>query len=475
MKIISLKRVSYLPILLVLALIITTSQAQPEEDIDSGTGIKIVLDRLNQKADLTLGDEIQIPVNGTITLSSNIPTTLKLTIRTPFPDWQTYISPTIAPVPAVNNYEIDFNGWIRIPIDSPEGEHEVQVRAEGQDDWLPIRKTVRSTVRAVQNRVRIETDSTLVEAQPGDNITFGFTVYNDASIPDTFSVITEPSSNDFLAWEWYIQEPTASFSLGPDESTDLTIKMTVPENTSQGIYSITVQVSSDSHFPSKIPLELEAYIIVPEVTMPFPLSPGLLILIFSLVGVIGMTIYFTGTEVGIWALLSFLVMPLYSRIQGKKVLNQFTRGQIYGYIKANAGVHFMAIMNDLDLQNGTLAYHLRVLVREGLIITYKDGFYRRFYPKGTSPQKRKFHPTRIQKDIINEIRHNPGITQKYISKILKESKQVVNYHIKILSNAGMVRLERGGKETYCFLTKEKQPEEEWSTGDVKPIGITTRD
>ena len=58
---------------------------------------------------------------------------------------------------------------------------------------------------------------------------------------------------------------------------------------------------------------------------------------------------------------------MYTRIQKDDELDKFVRGQIYGYIKTNPGVHYNKIRREIDIKNGTLSYHLRVLEKTELI------------------------------------------------------------------------------------------------------------
>jgi|GEM_PF-2479583 len=39
---------------------------------------------------------------------------------------------------------------------------------------------------------------------------------------------------------------------------------------------------------------------------------------------------------------------------------------------------------------------------------------------------------------------------------IKESKQVVSYHLKVMAKAGVVRLRHEGRETRCYVTDEFQ-------------------
>ena len=40
---------------------------------------------------------------------------------------------------------------------------------------------------------------------------------------------------------------------------------------------------------------------------------------------------------------------------------EFQRGRVVGYLVANPGVHFRALLAALDMSNGQLAHHLKVL------------------------------------------------------------------------------------------------------------------
>ncbi|KAA0002464.1 MAG: hypothetical protein FE048_03695 [Thermoplasmata archaeon] len=56
------------------------------------------------------------------------------------------------------------------------------------------------------------------------------------------------------------------------------------------------------------------------------------------------------TEPGKYKFLSFLLIPLYTRIKKEDMLDNFVRGQIYGLIKTNPGIHYNDIMRKLELK-----------------------------------------------------------------------------------------------------------------------------
>ena len=157
--------------------------------------------------------------------------------------------------------------------------------------------------------------------------------------------------------------------------------------------------------------------------------------------------------VTILVLIAIFSTSLYTRIDRNKLLNNVTRKRIYEHIGSNPGIHFRGLLKDLDLKTGNLSYHLNVLEREEYLRSYQDGMYRRFnlYGKG---QPFTISLSEIQQRIIQTITKNPGINQSNISKIIGASRIVVNYHIRILSDVGMVLIEKDGRESHCYHTQK---------------------
>jgi len=169
---------------------------------------------------------------------------------------------------------------------------------------------------------------------------------------------------------------------------------------------------------------------------------------------------FALTETGKYKLLALLplLIPMYTRIQKEDVLDQFVRGQIYGYIRTNPGVHYNQIRRGIQVKNGTLSYHLSVLEKTELIKSRREGLrYRVFYPTGMKfPQKQRFRLTEFQISIIDIIKQNEGITQKEIVDKLEKKPQTINYNIKVLEQADLIDVIKKGRKTVCFY---KEPPE----------------
>jgi predicted transcriptional regulator len=193
------------------------------------------------------------------------------------------------------------------------------------------------------------------------------------------------------------------------------------------------------------PLPVEAASNGPSVT--FYLSVSVLLMVM-VVGVGG------NTERGRLFLLALLFIPLYTKMKKNTVLEHYTRGQIHGYIVANPGDHYNSIKEALKLNNGTLAYHLRVLEKEGVIKSRSDGVFKRFYPSGMKVVENDGdNLTEIQKIIIKHVNETPGISQKDLSHLLGVSPSTVNYHIGILITKGILHSERRGMRVGYFIDR----------------------
>jgi hypothetical protein len=149
-------------------------------------------------------------------------------------------------------------------------------------------------------------------------------------------------------------------------------------------------------------------------------------------------------------------MPLYSKIKREKVLDHVHRKRIFKYIIDNPGDNFSNIREKMRMSNGSFAYHLWTLEREEFVISRIDGNLRRFYPmKGTRPPKDIDGLNWFQLGLLDAIRRNEGRSLKELAEIVGESPQVLNYHLKVMTIAGLVRKQRDGKVVRHYLGVEE--------------------
>jgi predicted transcriptional regulator len=413
--------------------------------------VSIQVDQDFQIADLTIDGDISISLTGNFTII-DYAGAVYFGIYAP-KGWVTSISPEEALV--TPGEIIPFEAQVTPSDEATQEEHDVYVWASTDKKNPSIVEIMdspsisrsSSIIKVIINRVKMITDILEQRVLPDSTIIHTFTVINVATVTDTFliNLLNDEALKD---QGWIITQSDEELNLQPGEEKTFTVEEQIPADCPVGDYEVEVWVSSSGHAASKESYTMTTKVRVPKISEPF-LTFGLILMVAFVGTGIGLVAFFAATEYGYLAFLS-LFLPLYVRLKKKDVLSHFTRGQIFGYIQANPGAHYNAIIQDLGLRNGVGAYHLKVLEREGFIKSMKDGIYKRFYPSNMRIPEKRLHLSRVQKDILDTIQKHPGVTQKQISKLLDESKQVVNYNVKVLETAGLIRVDRVGRETACF-------------------------
>lgn len=161
------------------------------------------------------------------------------------------------------------------------------------------------------------------------------------------------------------------------------------------------------------------------------------------------------TEVGRY---SFLVafIPLYARVRKDEVLDNSVRYLIHGHIIDNPGLHYKALVRELDLSNGLATYHLDVLEREGFIRSVRDGTLRRFYAADVRiPRERRLTPEQVEAIIRDMVYKHPGISQKQLIEELGLARRVVGYHLHELVRSGVLVATQRGRNTVYTLAPRR--------------------
>ena len=148
---------------------------------------------------------------------------------------------------------------------------------------------------------------------------------------------------------------------------------------------------------------------------------------------------------------------MFSQIKRENLLKNSIRNRIFEFVKENPGKHYRAILNDLDLPMGVLTYHLNCLEKGQYIKSRQDGMFRRFYIHGSITEVR-FSLSHIQEAVLTVIKENKGISQSEIAEKIGVSRRVINYHVKILDQAGIIFMESHGRESNCYPTETKTGE-----------------
>lgn len=124
------------------------------------------------------------------------------------------------------------------------------------------------------------------------------------------------------------------------------------------------------------------------------------------------------------------------------------RSQILGFIKTHPGAHLRDIKRQLNLAMGVIQYHLYGLEKERKIISRRRGLYKRFYPMLVFPEGQleilDVLSQETERDILLFLIQNPDATQKELSEYAAISPPSINWHMRRLSDSGLVGAKHDG-------------------------------
>ncbi|MEM3341163.1 MAG: winged helix-turn-helix transcriptional regulator, partial [Thermoplasmata archaeon] len=149
----------------------------------------------------------------------------------------------------------------------------------------------------------------------------------------------------------------------------------------------------------------------------------------------------------------FIIAPLYSRISKENAQDNFTRGQILGYLKANPGVHYRKLLEALDIGNGNLTYHLRVLEKEGLIRSRNKGLKKYFFPADIPLGTEILILNETQRFILTYLKTHPGSTLTVLADVTGVSVAYCSRQVKELEEAGVIRVVQQGPNKFCYIAE----------------------
>ena len=257
--------------------------------------------------------------------------------------------------------------------------------------------------------------------------------------------------------EYLVHETDAA----PECSDFAAVSFAVEEVYSQQVISDTVE--EDSEIAIVSPTESEGDEVSPVlVTVGVVVaSSGILSLLVALIAT-NESWRIPATSAGLWFL--GLVGRTSETSDGR-----YQRGRLMGYLTANPGCHFRALMAALEMSNGQITHHLKILEDEDRIWRRADGRLVRFYPFTSN-----LHPGILDEDLPlpplspdpnslqgkilrlldDDGQMNKFPTQAELAHRLERSQQLVSHHLRTLQKFGLVEKKKSGvRNRYC-LTRE---------------------
>jgi predicted transcriptional regulator len=127
------------------------------------------------------------------------------------------------------------------------------------------------------------------------------------------------------------------------------------------------------------------------------------------------------------------------------ILAQPTRRRIVEHLRMLPGDHFRSIVRTLHLSLGATRHHLTVLAKRGLVRSERIGGKLRYFavPEGaglplndTFKQYWKYRDLRVR--VWSAVLRSPEVRPSDVALTLGVSRQLVAYHLKCLSELGLV-------------------------------------
>ncbi|RXK48661.1 winged helix-turn-helix transcriptional regulator [Halorientalis pallida] len=134
-----------------------------------------------------------------------------------------------------------------------------------------------------------------------------------------------------------------------------------------------------------------------------------------------------------------------------------SRRAIYQRIADEPGVHFRALLGDLDYAQGTLQYHLRWLADENLIEVSDDGKYTRYYPAAEFDETDQAVMNALRREysrrVLAHLLTDGPLSTTELSDRLDKANSTISWHLSKLADAGLVTKERNGRSVIYEVTE----------------------
>ena len=135
---------------------------------------------------------------------------------------------------------------------------------------------------------------------------------------------------------------------------------------------------------------------------------------------------------------------------GEEALELENRRRIFRLVSKFPGIHLRDIQKRLELSMGVLEYHLNYMEKEQILSAETDGYRKNYFIRADVQHGDKSTLTLLRQEtprrIIILILLKEKATFKDILDDTKTSKSTLSFHMKKLTESGLVISERVGRE-----------------------------
>ena len=176
-------------------------------------------------------------------------------------------------------------------------------------------------------------------------------------------------------------------------------------------------------------------------------------------GLIGLaTLGVAGLGFAVWRVarhgLPFGVLPLFSRVQRSNALDHPQRQRIHDHVSANPGIRLGDVGTVLDLSNGELRHHVRVLEKAGLLAVTRSADRVTLRVAGTPPVV-QLEPPAVE--ILSVLASQQNVDAEQIRRELHWTRSKTRHWLRRLEAAGAITVKREGRRALLAPASRTEP------------------
>lgn len=141
------------------------------------------------------------------------------------------------------------------------------------------------------------------------------------------------------------------------------------------------------------------------------------------------------------------------------ILELETRRKIYDLVSRNPGLHLSKIAEILKMRTSLVEYHLLFLKKNNAIRVVKQSGYTRYYVEGSIGISDKKTLSILRQEIplqvVIYLIKNDDSPHKDILKNVDVSPSTLSYHLKKMTDNGIIHLNEDKKNVYTLSNKEE--------------------
>lgn len=153
-----------------------------------------------------------------------------------------------------------------------------------------------------------------------------------------------------------------------------------------------------------------------------------------------------------WAHRGLALLALWSRFASDELDEHPTRARILEALRQNPGVTTQDLAEIVELNSGTLLYHLEILSQFRLVSSQRIGRQRAWHvAQGAPPDPATLAALAVpaRQRLLDLIENEPGTTPTLLAQTVGLSPATVHHHLQVLARAGLVELRRQGNRLRC--------------------------